>query len=84
MKMRINKPKLGWLLLLGSLLANLLFLANQIGMNQERKKTKELGLLFALDRCTERLEFYAEVKATADAYDKMLEKRSGYANATPP
>lgn len=84
MRLRLSKPKLGWFLLLGSLLANVLLLANQIGLNRkDPDKIKELGLIFALDRCNERLAFYSEVKATADAYDKMLENR--YAkNATPP
>ena len=68
----MRAPKVGWWLLVGSVLLNLVLLALH---GQERGTTKEEALLFALDRCQGRLARYAEVKATADAYDKMLEGR---------
>lgn len=79
---KLRKPQLGWVLLISSAFINILLLLMLLTKGKE--VTKDQALLFALDRCNARLERYSEVKATADAYDKMLEKRGEYAVTNPP
>jgi len=79
--LKLHKPHLGWVLLVSSVLINVLLLVVLLIPNKKQEVTKDQALLFALDRCNARLERYAEVKATADAYDKMLENRRDYALA---
>jgi len=71
------RAPIGWWLLVGSLLVNVFLLASIAMMRYDMKKsaTKDQAMLFALDRCQQNLARYAEVKALADAYDKMVEER---------
>jgi len=75
--MLLPRAPLGWWLLVGSVLLNLALVTDSVRLRyQDRDRVaKDQALLFALDRCTQRLERYAEVKALADAYDKMVEGR---------
>lgn len=70
----MSKIRIGWILLLLSLFWNVV-----LGYSNYMRRdeiTKDQALLFALDRCQEKLARYAEVKAVADAYDKMLEEKA--------
>lgn len=72
----MNAPKTGWWLLLVSLSANAV-LAGWVYFERHQGNRDQQALVFALDRCQGRLERYAEVKAVADAFDKMLEEKEG-------
>lgn len=83
---KLSKPRLGWVLLITSVTINVALLT-WLPWNKKQEhheSTKEQALLFALDRCTARLERYVEIKALADSYDKMVEGKWNDALNTPP
>jgi hypothetical protein len=77
--LKLHKPQLGWVLLVSSVFINITLLVVLLIPDKKHEVTKDQALLFALDRCNARLERYSEIKATADAYDKILENRRDYA-----